>query len=121
MGKSRLAPLKPMTIPRLELSAAALAIRIDGMVRNELELTVKDAIFWTDSMIVLQYIRNEDKRFQVFVANRIAMIHSGSSPSQWRYVDSKLNPADDASRGLPVEDMVKDNRWLKGPDFFVAG
>ena len=74
IGKSRVAPLKPMTIPRLELSAATVAVKFDLMLKRELEVQVDRSVFWTDSTAVIKYIKNENKRFQTFVANCIAMI-----------------------------------------------
>lgn len=120
-GKSRLAHIKPMTVPRLELCAAVVAIQMDQMLRQELDLKIEESVFWTDSMSVLQYIRNESTRFHTFVANRLAVIHDGSLPSQWRYVNTNLNPADDASRGLSASQMVVNERWLKGPKFLWDG
>ena len=117
MAKSRLAPLKQMTIPRLELTAATMSVRLDMTIRRELSMHIHESIFWTDSMLVLRYISNENRRFQTFVANRVATIRDGSSASQWRYVDSKSNPADDASRGLSADEMVNKRRWLQGPSF----
>ena len=117
IGKSRLAPLKPMTIPRLELSAATVAVKLDRMLRRELEIQVARSVFWTDSTAVIKYISNENRRFQTFVANRIAVIRDGSDPSQWNYVQTKMNPADDASRGVPVKDLTEDSRWIIGPSF----
>ena len=76
VGKSRLAHVKQITIPRLELSAAVLAIKLDQTLREELELTIDESIFWTDSTSVLQYIKNEDRRFYTFVANRLAVSFS---------------------------------------------
>ena len=96
MGKSRLAPLKPVTIPRMELSAAVIATRLDNISRKELSLPIDQSFFWTDSTCVLRYIENQDKRFQTFVANRVATIHDASTPSQWHYVNTHSNPADDA-------------------------
>ena len=61
-----------------------------------------ELVYWKDSTFALNYIKNDDKRFQTFVANQIALIHDGSEPSQWRYIPSKQNPADDAYRGLKV-------------------
>jgi hypothetical protein len=117
-GKARVAPIKPLTVPRMELSAAVLATRLDKMIQQELTtpLTSKST-FWTDSTCVLRYIENEDKRFQTFVANRVAMIHDASSHLQWRYVDTKSNPADDASRGLWPEDISNNCRWISGAEF----
>jgi hypothetical protein len=66
---------------------------------------------------VLKYIRNDTKRFHTFVANRVAMIRDLSKAKQWRYLISKHNPADDASRGLHVEMFLNSKRWRKGPEF----
>ena len=117
MGKARTAPLKTVTIPRLELSAAVVASRLDKILRKEIDIPVDESVFWTDSTCVISYIQNNDKRFHTFVANRIAIIHDASSPSQWRYVSSEGNPADDASRGLTVDSIISKNRWINGPDF----
>jgi hypothetical protein len=101
----------------LELSAAAVAVNMDIMIRNELEITLDQSIFWTDSTVVLSYINNVDKKFQTFVANRVAVIHEGSKPSQWRYVNTKTNPADVASRGLRVDEIINNEKWFSGPSF----
>ncbi|XP_028406775.1 uncharacterized protein LOC114529217 [Dendronephthya gigantea] len=114
MGKSRLAPIKPVTIPRMELSAAVVATKLDLITRQELSFPIDESFFWTDSTCVLRYIENQDKRFQTFVANRVAAIHNASSPAQWSYINTELNPADDASRGVPVESL---HRWIEGPEF----
>jgi len=113
MSKSRLAPIKAMSIPRLELSAAVVAVRISQTIASESTLDIGETIFWTDSTIVLQYIQNENKRFQTFVANRLAVIQGVTTIDQWRHVPSKENPADDLSRGL--SEPCK--RWMEGPEF----
>ena len=117
MGKARVAPLKVMTTPRMELTAAVLAVRMDRMLSEELHIDLDASLFWTDSMTVLRYIRNESRRYQTFVANRINIIRSASEVSQWRYIGTKLNPADDASRGLHVDNFLKRKTWINGPDF----
>ncbi|XP_037784696.1 uncharacterized protein LOC119580669 [Penaeus monodon] len=101
LARTRLAPIKTTTIPRLELSAAVLAATSDAKLRKELSLPIDDSVFWTDSTIVLQYIKNTSRRFHTFVANRVGIIHKNSSPQQWRHVRSELNTADPASRELP--------------------
>ena len=116
-AKSQVAPLKKITIPRLELMAATLSIHLDQMIRRELDLPIASSVFWTDSTIVLQYVKNDDKRFHTFVANRVAIIRGSSEPQQWRHIESQSNPADDLSRGLTAHKMVKNQRWLEGPDF----
>ena len=117
MAKARLAPVKQLTVPRLELTAATLAVKMDYMIRHELSQPIHSSVFWTDSMCVLQYITSEDRRFHTFVENRVATIREGSSPSQWRHVDSQSNPADDASRGLTAEELLTCTRWQNGPSF----
>ncbi|XP_028416927.1 uncharacterized protein LOC114541139 [Dendronephthya gigantea] len=116
-GKSRVTPTKQVTIPRLELTAAVLAVKLSHQLEEELEISVDRIVFWTDSTIVLQYLNNESTRFQTFVANRLAVIHDLSKPSQWRYVETAFNPADSASRGINPTDLRKTQAWLDGPEF----
>ena len=87
------------------------------MLRKELEVPINRFVFWTDSTSVLRYIENEDKHFHTFVSNRLTMIHDGSTPGQWRYVDSKRNPSDAASRGLSAKALLENDLWRSGPDF----
>ena len=118
MGKARVAPLKVTTIPRLELTAAVISANISRQIKNELEYTIDKEVFWTDSQVVLGYIANEAKRYHTFVANRIQQIRDKTLANQWKYVDTKSNPADDASRGLSPEELQAPNsRWLHGPEF----
>lgn len=74
MAKISVAPLKQVTIPRMELAAAVLAVRINKILITELQLPLTKSVFWTDSTSVLKYIRNETKRFKTFVANRVSTI-----------------------------------------------
>ena len=117
MGKARVAPLKQTTIPRLELAAAVLAVKMDRMQKAELQFEWDDSVFWSDSTTVLKYIANTATRFQTFVANRVSIIRDMSKVSQWRHISSALNPADDASRGLGAGALLHSKRWLSGPDF----
>ena len=117
LGKSRVTPLKPVTIPRLELTAAVLAVRVDKMVKAELQLQLEESCFWTDSSTVLKYINNENKRFKTFVANRVAAIRKETDTAQWKYIHTSQNPADDASRGLTVHKLLDSKTWLTGPEF----
>ena len=100
IGKSRITPLKPVTIPKLELTAAVTSVRI-----SELQLENTKEIFWTDSKMVLGYIANKSRRYHVYAANRVQEIQDKTSPKQWKYVETKSNPADDASRGLCARDI----------------
>ena len=82
IGKSRVAPLKFFSIPRLELTAATLSVKISTMLKNELDIHVDDEIFWTDSKVVLGYINGDVRRFKVFVANRVQQKRDHTSPKQ---------------------------------------
>ena len=117
MAKSRVAPWKTVTIPRMELTAAVVSVKLHKFFTEQLDLPVNKTVFWTDSTIVLQYIRNEARRFQTFVANRLSIIHDASSPYQWRHVDSLSNPTDYASRGFSGSEARKSRHWFNGPAF----
>jgi hypothetical protein len=116
-SKARVVPIKQVTIPRLELTAATVAVRVNTMLLKELQIQVDEVHYWTDSTTVLHYIENETARYHTFVANRVNLIREGSTPNQWHYIKSADNPADDCSRGLSVADFLKCERWHKGPPF----
>ncbi|XP_067275875.1 uncharacterized protein [Pseudorasbora parva] len=115
MAKSRVAPLKVTTIPRLELTAAVVSVAVNDLLKEEINLADAEAYFWTDSQVVLGYINNEARRFHTFVANRVQRIHHSTTPQQWRYIPSEENPADYASRGMSVNDLVTSS-WFRGPN-----
>ncbi|XP_068205583.1 uncharacterized protein [Palaemon carinicauda] len=113
MGKARVAPLKHVSVPRLELSAVVQAVRLGSTNLTMIDFWVDKVYYWTDSTTVLRYIRNDQDRYQTFVANRVSMIREGSDQKEWRYVNSEWNPADDATRSKQSE------RWRKGPEFLL--
>ena len=116
MGKSKLAPHPPHTIPRLELCAAVLATEMADLITDELDIDVHKITFYTDSRIVLGYIHNTSRRFYVYVANRVARIRKSTSPEQWHFVSTEHNPADHGTRSVPAA-VLKDTNWLTGPSF----
>lgn len=119
MGKSRVAPLQSISIPRMELTAATMASRLDTFWKKELRMSLTESMFWTDSTSVLKYIKNETSRFRTFVANRVSEILKVSDPSQWKYVNTLSNPADVASRGLKVDMFLRNEAWLAGPAYLL--
>ena len=114
-AKSRVAPLKAVTIPRLELNAARLAVRVASDLNREMLLNFEQTIFWTDSMIVIYYIQNKSACFSTFVSNRLSTIHQLSQMNKWRHVRSEDNPADLVSRGTSSNLTL--SKWFKGPAF----
>ena len=117
MGKARVAPKKFVSIPRLELVAAVLSVKISNMIKKELQLQELDEAFWTDSRVVLGYIANDTRAFKTFVANRVHMIQENSNVKQWKYVPTKENPADDTSKGMNFKNFANIDRWFQGPKF----
>ena len=118
MGKVRNAPVKFTSISRLELQAAVLSTRINKTRREELDLNIQSTTYWTDSEIVLHYLKNEKRRFQTFVGNRVEEIRKNSHSTEWNHVPGTLNPADDASRGINPSELTRNHRWLRGPSSY---
>ena len=94
-----------------------MAIKVYELLKEELKVTVSSTTFWCDSMIVINSIRNEVKRFKTFVANRLNVIHSSSTPDQWRHIASEKNIADNLSRGAKASHLMANMEWRKGPNF----
>ena len=117
LEKSRVVPKKFISIPRLELTAALLSLKMACLLKKELDISCVDEVFWTDSKVVLGSITNAVKRLKTFVANTIQQIKQKTDVQQWRYVATKENPADDASRGLNAARENSSSRWFQGPSF----
>ena len=120
ISKSRVVPTKPVTVPRLELTAAVLSVKISRFLQDELKLQNVKEFFWTDSKVVLGYISNEARRFHVYVANRVQEIRDHTEPGQWSHVTTEENPADIASRGVRAEELVDNDLWWHGPAFLSS-
>ena len=116
LAKSRVAPLKQITIPRIELQGATVAVKLSQKLQQELKMDIDEEYFWCDSEIVLGYINNEARRFHTYVANRVQQIRNLSSSSQWNHISTNINPADMASRGVGIKELTT-GRWFQGPQF----
>ena len=121
-SKSRVAPLKQVSIPRLELCAAQLGVKLLSSVCDALSRTdyVINAVYgWTDSTIVLAWIKDTPRRWTCFVANRVSEIQETLPPQHWRHVATADNPADFVSRGLSPNELLMSARWWGGPEWLV--
>ena len=114
-AKSRVAPLKQLTIPRLELQAAVLASLVAKSTQEESRIQFGNVYFFTDSTITLAWIQSPSRSFKPFVSSRIGEIQSDTDPSQWRHIPGEDNVADDLSRGITINELS--GRWMKGPEF----
>ncbi len=119
-AKSRVLPLKPLTIPRAELVAAHLLARLMLRVSELLQIPLPHLFAWSDSEIVLHWLTKTPTSLDRFIANRISAIQSKLPASHWRHVGSKDNPADLASRGMLAKDLVDCELWWKGPSWLTG-
>ena len=114
LSKSRLTPMKDrtLTILKLELQAAVLATRLEVSVLEQLKFRVNKTYFWTDSQITLKYIKNESKRFPIFVMNRLHEIRANSDTTEWNYVPGEMNPADHRTT---FSQLMSQTNWMDRP------
>ena len=114
-SKSKVAPLKPITVPRLELKGAILGLRLTQNICRVLEIPVQSVLFFSDSKDVLWWIRGRGRDFRLFVANRVGEIQMATEPCQWQYVPTTQNPADLCTRGATPSELQESILWWQGP------
>ena len=116
-SKTRVAPIKRVTIPRLELNGALILAQLLFRCKNVLDVPLSSVYAWTDSTIVLAWIQGSPRRFKVYVGNRVTQILELIPADCWRHVVSEDNPADCASRGMFPSELLTHDLWWNGPSW----
>ena len=117
MSKSRVAPLKIVTLPRPELLAAVVNTRLTRFVADWLKRDISRVVLWSDSTVALHWLKRPPSNWKLFVANRVSEIQSTWSPEHWRHCPGNDNPADLLTRGFGHKDLIGNEKWFTGPSW----
>ena len=118
-SKNQLAPVKKVTLPRLELLATLVGARLLRYFCHATCLDITEATLWTDSTVALSWVREDPNRWKTFVCNRVTEIQSYTTPLQWRHCLGNDNPVDLLSRGVTAEQLKTMDVWWRVPSWLT--
>lgn len=116
-AKTRVAPLKFVSTPRLELQAALVGSRLASKIVESHQIKIGERFFWSDSKDTISWIRSDRRRYSQFVAFRVGEILETTEMSEWKWIPTKQNVADEGTKWQKLPDLSPNSRWYRGPEF----
>ena len=117
IAKTRVKPLKNISLPRLELMATLIGARLSHFVMDAFQsspIQINEKYLWTDSEITLHWIKCE-RKLPVFISNRVREIRDALFNNHL-YCPSGENPADLLTRGISTSQLQSSRLWWHGPE-----